>query len=127
VIGGFAKVEAALGHGEVEALIHAEGAAEDGKRKLMQAFRRTREDETGEIDVISMFSGTELDLALNRPNVVHAALLAGPGSETFLARVKRLQRFRTGNLPDDTNATAPADGANELSAPTDGAQGNSTE
>jgi predicted RNA-binding protein YlxR (DUF448 family) len=127
VIGGFAKVEAALGHGEAEALIHAADAAEDGKRKLMAAFRRARADESGEIAVISIFSGTELDLALNRPNVVHAALLTGPGSETFLARVKRLQRFRTGNLPDDANATAPANGANELSAPTDGAQGNSTE
>jgi hypothetical protein len=36
-----------------------------------------------------------LDLALGRPNVVHAALLAGPESETFLARAARLDRFRT--------------------------------
>lgn len=127
VIGGFAKVEAALGHGEVEALIHAANAAEDGKRKLMQAFRRAREDESGEIAVISIFDGAELDLALNRPNVVHAALLAGPGSETFLARVKRLQRFRSGNSPDAVGAHAPADDAHELNAPADGAQGNSTE
>jgi predicted RNA-binding protein YlxR (DUF448 family) len=127
VIGGFAKVEAALAHGQAEALIHAREAAEDGKRKLMAAFRRARGDESGEIAVISVFSGAELDLALNRPNVVHAALLAGPGSETFLARVKRLQRFRTGNTPDVVGANAPADGAHELNAPTDGAQGNSTE
>jgi predicted RNA-binding protein YlxR (DUF448 family) len=127
VVGGFAKVEAALGHGDVMALIHASDAAEDGKRKLMAAIRRARTEESGEIAVISLFGGTELDLALNRPNVVHAALLAGPGSETFLARVKRLERFRTGNLPDGHDATAPANGANELSAPTDGAQGNSTE
>ncbi|MDO8877727.1 MAG: RNA-binding protein [Pseudolabrys sp.] len=126
-IGGFAKVEAALGHGEVLALIHASDAAEDGKRKLMAAIRRARTEESGEIAVISFFSGTELDLALNRPNVVHAALLAGPGSETFLARVKRLERFRTGNLPDAVSANAPADGALELNAPADGAQGNSTE
>lgn len=127
VVVGFAKVEAALGHGEVKALIHAQDAAEDGRRKLMAAFRRARTGESSGIDVISLFSGTELDLALNRPNVVHAALLAGPGSETFLARVKRLQRFRTGNSPDAVGANAPADGAYELNAPTDGAQGNSTE
>jgi hypothetical protein len=50
-----------------------------------------------------------LDLALNRPNVVHAALLAGPGSVTFLARVLRLERFR--NSPDAVSANAPTDGA----------------
>ena len=127
VIGGFAKVEAALGHGEVLALIHASDGADDGKRKLMAAFRRARGEESGEIDVISIFDGTELDLALNRLNVVHAALLAGPGSETFLARVKRLQRFRSGNSPDAVGAQALADDAHDLNAPADGAQGNSTE
>jgi uncharacterized protein len=52
-----------------------------------------------------------LDLALNRPNVVHAALLTGPGSETFLTRVARLTRFRTGQSPDAVGMHAPADGA----------------
>jgi len=41
---------------------------------------------------------------LGRSNVIHAALLAGPESETFLARIDRLERFRTGRpmagLPD---------------------------
>jgi uncharacterized protein len=35
-------------------------------------------------------------LALGRPNVVHAALLAGPAGETFLVRLRRLERFRSG-------------------------------
>jgi hypothetical protein len=38
-----------------------------------------------------------LDLALGRSNVVHAALLAGPASDTFLARSQRLERFLTGD------------------------------
>jgi len=38
---------------------------------------------------------------LGRSNVVHAALLAGPESETFLARTARLERFRTGSLSED--------------------------
>src|SRR5258708_26910759 len=42
----------------------------------------------------TLFRSDQLDLALNRPNVVHAALLSGPGSETFLARVMRLERAR---------------------------------
>lgn len=114
VVSGFAKVEAALGRDNAIALLHARDGAADGKRKLDGALRRIQEETDGiarEIAVISEFSGEQLDLALNRPNVVHAALLAGPGSETFLARVSRLVRFRTGQSPDAVSAHAPTDGA----------------
>jgi uncharacterized protein len=111
VAGGFAKVEAALSRDDVLALIHATEAAADGKRKLDAARDRSQREKQRQISVIDAFSGTLLDLALNRPNVVHAALLAGPGSETFLARVLRLERFRTGNSPDAVSANAPTDGA----------------
>jgi uncharacterized protein len=117
VVGGYAKVEAAIGRDDVRALIHASDAAADGKRKLDGALRRETDGNSREISVINAFSGTQLDLALNRPNVVHAALLAGPGSETFIARAMRLVRFRIGNSPDAVSAHAP----------TDGAQGQSTE
>jgi predicted RNA-binding protein YlxR (DUF448 family) len=109
VIGGFAKVEATIDRDNVLALIHASDAAADGKRKLDAALHRNTSEKPGEIAVIDAFTGTQLDLALNRPNVVHAALLAGPGSETFLARVLRLERFR--NSPDAVSAHAPTDGA----------------
>ena len=46
---------------------------------------------------MTFFTTAQLDLALHRPNVVHAAVLAGPASETFLARCQRLERFRTGD------------------------------
>jgi uncharacterized protein len=93
VVAGFAKVEAALGKSDVLAVVHAAEAAPDGKRKLTLPDR-------SRIIVIEHFSGAGLDLALNRPNVVHAALLAGPGSKTFLARAARLARYRTNNSPD---------------------------
>ena len=96
VVAGAAKVEAALGRKDLRALIHAADASAEGKRKLTAALHRNREEKPGEIAIIETFSGGQLDLALNRPNVVHAALLAGPGAETLLARVKRLQRFRSG-------------------------------
>jgi hypothetical protein len=111
VIAGFAKVEAALGRGDVVAVIHAADAAPDGKRKLDAALQRKTPGKPDEIVLIAHFSGAQLDLALNRPNVVHAALLAGPVSDTFLARVRRLERFRTGNSPELVSALAPADGA----------------
>jgi predicted RNA-binding protein YlxR (DUF448 family) len=109
VVGGFAKVEAAIDRDRVVAMVHACDAASDGKRKLDAALRRKNSDKTHEIAVIGAFTGIQLDLALNRANVVHAALLAGPGAETFLARVLRLERFR--NSPDAVSAHAPTDGA----------------
>ncbi len=127
VVGGFAKVEAALGRSDVVALIHASDAAADGKRKLDGALHRKSDEKSREIAIIDIFAGSQLDLALNRPNVVHAALLAGPGSETFLSRAARLARFRTGNSPDAVCALAPTDGARDVNAPTDGAQGKCSE
>jgi predicted RNA-binding protein YlxR (DUF448 family) len=105
VVAGFAKVEAALRTDAVAALIHASDAAPEGVRKLDAALRRKTPEKSREIAIIQLFTGEQLDLALNRPNVVHAALLDGPTSETFVARAKRLQSFR--NVP----ANAPADGA----------------
>lgn len=109
VIAGYSKVESAINRNEAQALLHSRDGAADGKRKLEAALRRNKGQKdriAGEIAVIDEFTGTQLDLALNRPNVVHAALLAGPGNETFLARVRRLQRFRTGQ-PDAVSAHAP--------------------
>ena len=100
VVSGFSKVEAVIGRDNILALIHAAEAADDGKRKLAAARRRDTGRELSETLVIEAFTGAQLDLALNRPNVVHAALLAGPGSATFLSRVARLTRFRTGHSPE---------------------------
>ena len=111
VIAGFAKVEAALGRDQIVAVIHSADAAIDGKRKLDAALQRKTPGKTGEIAHIALFSGAQLDLALNRPNVVHAALLAGPGSETFLARVARYARFRSSNSTAAVRADAPTKGA----------------
>jgi uncharacterized protein len=94
VAAGFVKVEKALESEDVVALLHAVEASPEGTRKLDAACRRR----SGQAPVVIGFlTSTHLDLALNRPNVIHAALLAGPGSETILARCRRLERFRTGD------------------------------
>jgi predicted RNA-binding protein YlxR (DUF448 family) len=90
---GFTRVEAALARQHVIALLHAAEASADGVRKL-DAARRRHQDSP--IVTIGILTSAQLDLALGRPNVVHAALLAGPPSDTFLARLRRLERFRTG-------------------------------
>jgi predicted RNA-binding protein YlxR (DUF448 family) len=95
---GFAKAEAALDRARVGALIHAADAAPDGARKLDAALRRRVDVDVGKIVIIDTFTSAQLDLALGRSNVIHAALLAGRESDTFIARAGLLGRFRTGGL-----------------------------
>jgi len=111
VVNGFARVEEALDRDDILALIHAADAAEEGRRKLGTVLHRYTAGKTREIVVIDAFTGAQLDLALNRLNVVHAALLAGPGSETFLSRAARLSRFRTGISTDAVRAHPSRGGA----------------
>jgi hypothetical protein len=91
---GFAKVAAALGRERVAALIHASDAGQDGTRKLNACLQQCPNIEN--IVIINTFAISQLDLAFGRANVVHAVLVAGPETEAFLARVARLERFRTG-------------------------------
>jgi predicted RNA-binding protein YlxR (DUF448 family) len=93
---GFAKVESALKREAVIALLHAAEAAPDGVKKLDSA--RKQGQQSGSVTIIRILSAAQLDLALGRPNVIHAALLAGRASETFMARLRRLERFRSGEL-----------------------------
>jgi predicted RNA-binding protein YlxR (DUF448 family) len=94
VVAGFAKVEAALTHDKVAALLHGSDARPDGVKKLGGVLHQR--PDADDVITVTAFSSAELDLALGRSNVVHAALLAGPASNTFLARFHRLERFRTG-------------------------------
>jgi uncharacterized protein len=98
VVAGFTKVEAALGTEVVLALIQAADGGLDGVRKLNAASRRRFGDVTSPDGpaVIDLFDSAELDLALGRSNVVHAAVLAGPASAGFLQRWRVLERFRSG-------------------------------
>jgi predicted RNA-binding protein YlxR (DUF448 family) len=106
---GFAKAEAALlGPAPVVAVLHAREAAPDGVRKLASAIRQCDEERPASpIAVINTFTSTQLDLALGRSNVIHAALLAGPECETFVVRVARLERFRTGGREHERISTEP--------------------
>ena len=93
VVCGTAKVEAALAAGQVRGLLHAAEARADGVRKLGAAARRGG-GEASLFPPVQIFSEDQLDLALGRSHVIHAALLTGGASEAFLTRATRLQRFR---------------------------------
>lgn len=111
IVTGFAKVEAALKGGDVAGLIQACDGAEDGVGKLA-AIAAARFGGTGGFPIIRLFTSAQLDLALGRSNVIHAALLVGRASESFLERARRLERFRSGSIDlthDGASGTAAQD------------------
>jgi predicted RNA-binding protein YlxR (DUF448 family) len=108
VVAGFTRVEAALGQHRAQgpkilALIHASDGAADGIRKLNAHIAQTAGTgaESREFPVVKVLTSAQLDLALGRSNVIHAALLAGPAGKTFLSRCQILVQYR---LADDGNA-----------------------
>ena len=62
-------------------------------------------EEWREFPVITALTSEQLDLALGRSNVVHAALLAGPAGKTFLSRSQLLVRYR---MADDDRIAGDA-------------------
>ncbi len=99
VSAGMGKVEDTITGDLAIAVIHAADASPDGVRKLAAALKRRspgNDEKTADskIPVVRTFTTAELDLALGRANVVHAALLAGRASETFLTRWRDLEQFR---------------------------------
>ena len=110
VISGFGKVEDALkarqgsNRASIQALIHASDGAADGIRKLAAVARQNPgiNDDSDPFPVVTALTSEQLDLALGRSNVIHAALLAGPASKTFLSRSHILVRYRMAD--DDKTA-----------------------
>lgn len=96
VVSGFAKVEGLLEQGRAAALIHASDGAADGIRKLdaIAGQRTVNSGESPGAPIVTALTSAQLDLALGRSNVIHAALLAGPASKTFLSRCQILVRYR---------------------------------
>ena len=105
VISGFSKVE--------DALRAAAGRRPDpclGWRRRTESGNWTRSSgkmpgltlNSPEFPVVTALTSEQLDLALGRSNVIHAALLAGPASKTFLSRSHILVRYRMAD--DDKTA-----------------------
>ena len=100
---GFEKTRVTLESGEALALIEASDGSPEGRKKLVGAWRRGDRTErveprpgTADVDefaIVDCFSSSELDLALGRPHVIHAALLRAPAGGFALTRCLRLHRF----------------------------------
>ncbi len=102
VVAGAFKVDSAIEAGGVTALIQASDGAADGAAKRLQALRAKLGPEANAIVCVDIFSSGQLDLALGRANVIHAALKHGAASSAFLARADRLRRYRDGVAPTAT-------------------------
>ena len=79
----------------------------DGIRKLDAIARQNAgiNDESRRFSAVTVLTSEQLDLALGRSNVIHAALLAGPASKTLLSRSLVLVRYR---MADDDGTAGNA-------------------
>jgi uncharacterized protein len=113
-VAGFTKVESAIETDRIVALAHAREAGADGCRKIAAAINRRFGEGAEAIVTMAGFSSSQLDLALGRANVIHAALLASRASDTVLARWRVLDRFRIGDPEQKNSCNQPDSGAPKL-------------
>jgi len=95
IVSGAAKVESAIGRGLVNALMHASDAGPDGVRKLDQTLVRLAGRQAAGTEKVELFESGQLDLALGRTNVIHAAVKRGAAGDYFLSRCRRLAAYRS--------------------------------
>ena len=94
VVTGAFKVEEAIQAGAVAALIDASDASNNGLVKIDRLIRARLGQAAEGVARINLFSSGQLDLALGRTNVIHAALREGEASAAFLKKARRLAEYR---------------------------------
>jgi predicted RNA-binding protein YlxR (DUF448 family) len=117
VLTGAFKVDSGIRAGGVAALVQASDGAPDGAAKRDRALRAKLGSAGETIARINLFSSSQLDLALGKANVIHAALKSGAASSAFLAKAERLRRYRAGEADAALTETGsgPADSVATLS------------
>jgi uncharacterized protein len=115
VAGGF-KVEEAIRGGSIAALINAREASRQGVEKLERLARGRLGAPAQGFARINLFSSGQLDLALGRTNVIHAALREGEASAAFLKRARRLAHYRAEDTEIPSEAAQPGEGGGEAAA-----------
>jgi predicted RNA-binding protein YlxR (DUF448 family) len=98
LVTGFAKVDELIGRGRAVLLIQAADGAPDGAAKLSSKFRASVGPERAAEATVTQLTGPQLDLAIGRSNVVHAAASGGGAAERILAEAARLRRFQSKTL-----------------------------
>jgi predicted RNA-binding protein YlxR (DUF448 family) len=99
---GFGKVDELIVRGQAAVLIHAADGAKDGSAKLDRKFKALLGPERATAGTIVELTGPELDLAIGRSNVVHAAASEGGASQRILHEAMRVRRYRSNCEPPGT-------------------------
>jgi predicted RNA-binding protein YlxR (DUF448 family) len=98
LVAGFAKVEQLIVQGRAALLIHAADGAPDGAAKLAGKFKALRGPQRALEATVTELTGPQLDLAIGRSNVVHAAASGGGAAQRILEEAGRLRRYRSNEL-----------------------------
>jgi hypothetical protein len=110
VIAGATKIQTAIAERDFIALVHARDAGRDGAAKLDRLLWRCYGERAQAMVLANLFTSAQLDLALGRANVIHAALVVLPVSQAFLKRARRLETYRDLSA-DVANRLKPAEPA----------------
>jgi predicted RNA-binding protein YlxR (DUF448 family) len=105
LVAGFARVDALIAQGKAALLIHAADAGKDGTARLSRKFEALHGGEKATRAIVNDLTGQQLDLAIGRPNVVHAAASRGGASRRILEEAFRLRRYRSGNASEERAET----------------------
>jgi predicted RNA-binding protein YlxR (DUF448 family) len=97
LVAGFAKVEELIAQGRAAVLIQAADGAADGIAKLVRKFEASVGSERAAEAIVAELPGEQLDLAIGRSNVVHAAASGGGAAQRILVEARRLRRYRSGD------------------------------
>jgi hypothetical protein len=95
LVTGFAKVEELIAKGRAAVLVHAANAAADGAGKLSRKLVAVMGAERAREATVAELTGQQLDLAIGRSNVVHAAATEGGAARRILQEAGRLRRYRS--------------------------------
>jgi predicted RNA-binding protein YlxR (DUF448 family) len=99
LVTGATKVKAAIEGGDVQALLTATDAAEDGRNKLVGSLKgySMAAEEAGFEPALTphfeLLDSTQMGLALGIENVIHAALIKGGAAHAAVQRAERLARY----------------------------------
>jgi predicted RNA-binding protein YlxR (DUF448 family) len=113
LVAGFAKVHELIERGRAVLLIHAADAAEDGASRLSRKLKALLGPERAAEAIVTDLTGPQLDLAIGRSNVVHAAASEGGASRRIHQEARRLRRYRSGNPSEQRSGTQDVHERNE--------------
>jgi hypothetical protein len=86
LVSGFEKVKEKILNNKVAFLIEAVDAGQDGADKLATLAK--------DLEVLKIYTGADLDKALNKTNVVHIAVLKGNMATMVYENLKKYQTFQ---------------------------------